>query len=189
MSESCSLCTLEQNCIEAAISTKRAALALKQAETHESALTDKLDELQHQLLQLELKDIHAERSAMPLSVALANHKENTNTELTKEDEQYFARIPAQITRGSVHTPSRYLRPTRGDIVMITRQYTSKIPNLNFPQLNVIGTVKHSEPQQGRIEITVEPNKTIEKSWKNTVTLLKEPDYERAHINDMQPLPK
>ena len=96
--------TLEQNCIEVVIATKRAELAFKQAETHESALTDKLDELQHQLLQLELQDIHAERFAMPLSVALANHKENTNTEPTKEDEQYFARIPAQITRGSVHTP-------------------------------------------------------------------------------------
>ena len=68
--------------------------------------------------------------------------------------------------------------------MVTHQYTSKIINLNFPQLHVIGAVKYLDPQHDRIGITVEPGKTIEKSWKNTVTLLQVPDYERAHENDI-----
>ena len=71
--------------------------------------------------------------------------------------------------------------------MITHQYTSKIHNLDFPQLNVIGAVKYLDPQRDRIGITVEPGKIIEKSWKNMVTLLKVPNYDRAYINNITPL--
>ena len=73
--------------------------------------------------------------------------------------------------------------------MISRQYTSKINTLKFLQLHVIGAVKYLDPQRDRIGITVEPGKTIEKLWKNTVTLLKVPKYDRSHINDMLPLYK
>ena len=177
---------MEQDCIKAAQSTKKAALELKQAQTHESALTHKLEELHHQLAQLKIQDTSNKHQNIPLSVALTNHEEITNEEPTAADKRYFAGIPAQITRGTEHTPAQSRRPTRGDIVMISRQYTSKIPNLSFPQLHVIGAVKYSDPQRDRIGITVEPGKTVEKSWRNTVTLLEVPNYNRAHINDMYP---
>ena len=100
-----SIDAIEQEYLKASHSTKKAALALKKAETHESALTHRLGELQHQLVQLELQDISTKHHHIPLSTALANHKKITNKEPTDADKRYFAGIPAQITRGTEHTPS------------------------------------------------------------------------------------
>ena len=68
--------------------------------------------------------------------------------------------------------------------MITHQYTSKIIDLDFPQLNVIGAVKYQDPKRNRAGITVAPGKTIEKSGRYIVVLLQVPEYEKAHANDL-----
>ena len=106
-----SIDAIEQECIRAAQTTKTAALVLKRAETRESVLTHRLGVLQHQLVQLELDDNPNKHHHTPLSIALANHKEITNEYPTDADKRYFAGIPAQITRGTEHTPSYSRKPT------------------------------------------------------------------------------
>ena len=176
--------SIERECIRAAKTTKTAAMALKRAETRESALTNKLETLHKQLIQLELEDSPDRLHNAPLSTILAHYMETANETPTDADKRYFAGIPAQITRGTEHIPSQTRTPVRGDIVMITHQYASKNAHLDFPQLNVIGAVKYHDPKRNRIGITVAPGKTIEKSGRYIVILLQVPEYDKAHVNDL-----
>ena len=176
--------TLENDRAKATQSCKEAALALKVAEAHESALTHQICVIQHQIRQLELQEAYGTNQNAPLSIALAQHKDKYNKEPSEEDRRYLAGIPARITKGNAKVPFKRERPRRGDTVMITREYISKIEELNFQQLHVVGAVEHSDINTGRIKITVAPGKTIEKKWKNTVILCANPSYERAHADDL-----
>ena len=115
---------------------------------------------------------------------LFEHKMNKNRVATPTDVKYFSRIPAHLTRGDTNTPSRHGRPERGDVVIITRPYTSKVWGHQFPQLHLMGVVKYIDAQDGRVGITVKPDTTIEKSERNIKIVTTPPEYEPAHVYDL-----
>ena len=77
----------------------------------------------------------------PVSAMLFDHKAKTNNTIASVDIQYYSNIPAYLTRGDANTPSRYRRPERGNVVIITRSYMSKVWGHEFQQLHLIGIVK------------------------------------------------
>ena len=119
-----------------------------------------------------------------VSAELQEYKNKVNHPITTADIQYFSKIPAHLTRVESKTNTCYGRPKQGDVVVITRQYTSKIVGLQFPQLNLIGVVKYYDKQKDRIGITVKPDTTIEKYWKNTAIITDANTYTPAHENDV-----
>ena len=120
----------------------------------------------------------------PVSAELHEYKNKVEHPITTADIRYFSKIPAHLTRVESTTNTRYGRLKRGDVVVITRQYTSKIRGQQFPQLNLVGIVIYYDKQEDRIGITVAPDMTIEKYWKNTEIITDDTTYKPAHENDV-----